>query len=767
MMTAHYIKVALRTLLKYKVQSFCSMFGIAIAFTCVALAVFWSHYEETYDSFHRNSGRIYQCQIENVFSERIVINQSGHPLRIPPYMEETYPEVEKACGIKLLPFNNGRILMVTSGALGMFDFEWIEGNSNVESWNEKQVGISEELARKLFGNSSPIGKKIDESYNNTGELEIVAVYETWTRHSNYRFDLLGHMKIGNKLSNIGDNDFYVMLNSHSDHERFIEKLQNDTIHGVTRGPFTVKSIIPLTSIHYVSPTRKANLQIEYVHLFSLAAILLSICALLNYMTLFVARLLTKGRDMALRTICGASGWQLSKLLMVEYILLLLGVFLISGVFIEGGMSLFMEYAMIDVDRFTVYAGCLFLLLFVIVLAILLSFFPILYFKRKTLRMQIEPASVANGTYTFRKASICVQLFASLLFIFCATLMFKQIHYLTHSDIGIERNNIAYMTINHSCDKYAAVEILRQQPSVKDVQFVSDKLYPCEVRTGFQVNSWEEKADDTPSFSTKRVPINDSIANFFGIEIKEGLTSFDALNDNEILVDEMFVKAMNVANPIGKSIQNFKTSLKIVGIVHHFQAQNPREPIVPILYSKALDPRFLTYIAIKYDGDFTSFSDIIIKTLEQRGIDVMSLSDAEETFKGYMENEYNYLKLLSMITVVILLIALFGVYALILQECERQRKNIAIRKVYGAQVKDILMMFFKEYMLQVAIAASVAFPIGYVLMKGWLEGYSRQTGVGIGVFLGIFVGMSVLVSLCIGWHVWKAANENPATAVKKE
>lgn len=135
-------------------------------------------------------------------------------------------------------------------------------------------------------------------------------------------------------------------------------------------------------------------------------------------------------------------------------------------------------------------------------------------------------------------------------------MFKQIHYLTHSDIGIERNNIAYMTINHSCDKYAAVEILRQQPSVKDVQFVSDKLYPCEVRTGFQVNSWEEKADDTPSFSTKRVPINDSIANFFGIEIKEGLTSFDALNDNEILVDEMFVKAMNVANPIGKSIQNF-------------------------------------------------------------------------------------------------------------------------------------------------------------------------------------------------------------------
>ena len=65
------------------------------------------------------------------------------------------------------------------------------------------------------------------------------------------------------------------------------------------------------------------------------------------------------------------------------------------------------------------------------------------------------------------------------------------------------------------------------------------------------------------------------------------------------------------------------------------------------------------------------------------------------------------------------------------------------------------------------AALVAFPIGYVLMKGWLEGYSRQTGVGIGVFLGIFIGMAFLVMLCIGWHVWRAANENPATTVKKE
>ena len=139
----------------------------------------------------------------------------------------------------------------------------------------------------------------------------------------------------------------------------------------------------------------------------------------------------------------------------------------------------------------------------------------------------------------------------------------------------------------------------------------------------------------------------------------------------------------------------------------------------------------------------------------------------EVEKAYLKSEFNLLKLLGIVTVISLLIALFGVYALIMQECERHRKEIAIRKVNGAQVKDILTMFFKQYMMQVVVAAVVAFPIGYVLMKRWLQNYSRQTEVSLWIFVSIFVGVSALVMLCIGWRVWRAANENPAVVIKKE
>ena len=133
----------------------------------------------------------------------------------------------------------------------------------------------------------------------------------------------------------------------------------------------------------------------------------------------------------------------------------------------------------------------------------------------------------------------------------------------------------------------------------------------------------------------------------------------------------------------------------------------------------------------------------------------------------MKSESNLLQLLGITTIVSMLIALFGIYALIVQSCKQHRKEIALRKVHGAQVKDILTMFFKQYMAQVLVSSAIAFPIGYALMKRWLEGYSRQTDISAWIFLSIFVGVSALVTLCISYRVWKAANENPADVVKSE
>jgi len=115
----------------------------------------------------------------------------------------------------------------------------------------------------------------------------------------------------------------------------------------------------------------------------------------------------------------------------------------------------------------------------------------------------------------------------------------------------------------------------------------------------------------------------------------------------------------------------------------------------------------------------------------------------------------------------ILIAVFGVYSLAVLTCQQRRKEIAIRKVHGAEVSDIMYIFFKEYLLLLALAALVAFPVGYLIMKRWVENYVKQTSMDAWIFALIFLIVFAVIVFSIFSTIWKAANENPAEVVKSE
>lgn len=759
----HYLKIAYRNHSKHKIQSITSLLSLAIAFACVSLAGFWNNYEQTYDSFLPDYERIYK--IANIRSGETTLNDEWS-MPLPAYLMENYAELDKACGVspelyykqivindQVLPSSSANI---TPEAVEMFDIQWIEGNRNMESWKENEVAVSEQMARKICGKDSPLGLKfrLQSIYGKkTGEYQIVAIFKTRPKHSNFTFDILGKLKSPSYC------ETYVQFKPKVDTKLFLQKLMVDSFKDLTmlRG-IKPNVLTPLKKVHYTYPEKRQNVRMDDVKLFTGAAALLSICALLNYLTLFVSRLRNRGRDIALRTICGSTSWQMGILLMVEYLLLLLGALFFSIVFIELVYGHFVELAQLEIDRLTIYTGCSYLLLFILVLATLFSLIPILYFKRKTLRIQMESVPVQSSSNRFRIAGVSVQLFISLLFIFCATIMIKQVHFLIHDDIHIERKNIASLRL-YRMHADQIMDILRQIPSVTDMVIADPPLFPFfDSKRPVTLTDIEDKEDMV--LYAQSVRITSDIARFYGLKMKEGDENFDLANYGECFINETLAKQLGFSNPIGKTFHKGHQVIK--GVIYDYAYQSPSEPIRAVLFGKGNTDGFC--VGFKYTGDFAVCKAAIEKTFEGHPF---SLDDGETVYKNYLISEINLLKLLNIITAISVLIALFGVYALILQECERQRKNIAIRKVYGAQVKDILMMFFKQYMLQVVIAAAFAFPIGYALMKRWLENYSRQTSIGIEVFLGIFIGMAFLVMLCIGWHVWRAANENPATAVKKE
>ena len=766
-MITHYLKVAVRNLLKYKTQSAISLLGLAMAFACIALSIYWEHYEKTYDTFHPNVERIYRIRKTSIDGD--ITQYTTNKMK--DYLKEKYPEVETACSIENnytrkmewrgTTYLSQSLLKVTPEFVDMFHLEWLEGNGNLVSYTDNQLAISSRMATRIFGDESPIGKKLKTDTDM--EYEICAIFKEWPKHSNYQFEFLSPLKMDNEKPNYYKFATYLMLHQNIDQEEFIEKLKNDTIQLQAKGAKEVYDIItPLQELHYTYPVIDLNVQIEHIRLFAWAALIVALSALLNYLTLFISRIRNRNHNMALRIVNGSSGFQLFTMLMTEYLVMLLAAWLVGMLFIEIFMGTFVDWSGLSASREAIYIGCMLSLALVLFCACLLSIIPIQYFKRKTLQ-----AHIVKRQSHFRLISVCIQLFASMLFIFCSITMYRQIQYLLHADIGVQREKIACVYVNKEDNPERKLQLIRQLPMIKRALLVSIPFFPSE---GFSHSRTETK-DGIIEF--RLMEISDSIADFYGVTLKEGTQSFN-LGKQEIIVNEELAKRLNIEHPIGHKLNHYG---KIVGIMHNFPVKPPTQPMEPILFYGSTLTRSIgrmgVFIAYSYQGDKeeckTAVRETFINDIVKDGTPspYYFIRDGEDVYNEYLKSEINLSKLLGCITFISILIALFGVYALAVQSCEHRRKEIAIRKINGAKMTTILRMFFKEYLYLIAIASAFAFPIGYVLMKSWLERYIFQIDITLGMFLEILFGITLLVAFCICWHVWKVSNENPADVVKSE
>ena len=753
-MIIHYLKVAVRNLLKYPTQSLISILGLAMAFACTALGVYWEHYEKTYDTFHPNGERIYRIR-QAFLTGRIShgLNKEAKDL-----LEARYPEIESVCfstpgyidGINAggKSHSGEPMLGVTPEFADMFNVEWLAGNSNLASYGEQQYAISDKLAQEVYGDvSAAVGQRFED--NNGNGYEVTAVFKKWSLHSNFIFDLLKPVR----LENYADNEYrfytYAILTSKANPQQFIEKISTDTIKQNHRLQlFDV--ITPLRELHYTFPMVGQNIGMEHLKLFNRAAGIVALCALLNYLTLFVSRIRTRNHNMALRVVHGASGTQLFFMLMTEYLVLLLASMLVSMLFVDIFTNTFLELTQLHITRFDVYGGSARMLGFILMCSFLLSFVPIQYFKRKSLY-----AHITRGRSYFRPASVCIQLMVSLTFIFCSLTMYRQIQFLLNGNIGIERKNIASIFVRRNGEE--CLQLIKQLPMIEEAMNTTSSLNP---ENGFTDLVFEA---GNGLKTCSMVEINDSIARFYGIRMKEGCTSFE-LNGTDIIINETLARQLEQDKTLEEKVRR---QGNIVGVAYDYYSKPPTQPVEPIIFTKPHEnaPDFVVF---KYSGDLAACRKAVEKALEGKVDRSYSrVVDAEETYYEYLKSEMNLSKLLGIITVICILIALFGVYALAVQSCEQRRKEIAIRKVNGAHMTDILKMFFKEYLLLTGIASAVAFPTGYALMKGWLESYVLQLDITVWMYAEIFIGVFVLVTLCIIWHVWRVANENPAEVVKSE
>ena len=176
---------------------------------------------------------------------------------------------------------------------------------------------------------------------------------------------------------------------------------------------------------------------------------------------------------------------------------------------------------------------------------------------------------------------------------------------------------------------------------------------------------------------------------------------------------------------------------------------------------------VSYVTLIHEpGMRKEFTAEIEETMKKHFPDLIyKLYFSEDMLADKMRSELNLMTILMIISAVCILVAVFGVYSIVTLACAQRRKEIALRKIHGATLADILSIFIKEYGLIVLAASAVAFPVGYIIMKQWVAQYVKQAPIAWWIYAVILLAIVLLIALSVGSRVWRTARENPAEVIK--
>ena len=793
-MILHYLKVAWRNLLKYRTQSIVSILGLAVGLACFALSAFWMHYEMTYDTFHRDADRLYLVGVNNVSFGRSA--SSYTPYALGHYLKEHYSEIEDYCQFEtsvLFVLKDNRMLELPvltpdTTALRMLDIRTLDGDeSYLRSCGtaDDRIAITEKTARLLFGTTDVIGRSVTDA-NRNKEYTIASVVSDWGVHTNFPYAFL----TAGKAQEGWDDYWYrtlIKVRPGTDAAQLLEKMNAHFPEELTKSKYRARTgltrfyLEPLTGLRATEGFINKNnqtVQFRYITWFAAVGVLIIACAFLNYLTIYADRFRTRRKEMALRQICGAGLRSLVALLCTDFLLTVLAALVVGMVLVEVLMPAFLRYSLIQDADFSLYRSALLYITCVSVVMMVVVALSVWFFQKRSLHGHIHAGNTPSGT-AWRKGSVVLQLTVCLAFIFCTVAMQMQLHHLRSVDTGMDYRGRAAVSIWMGVDMNVWAEKIKALPMVTEVvRPVYWPLLGMGASTSSLIDGWTGKEDRLEQpLTIDDVLAGEEFFRFYDMKLLAGEWVSAKSDYRQVNIMESTARRMGWTpeEAVGKQLFFVNREVKpmtVIGVVKDCAYKSPTAELPNTAFVNTdrmewMHPR--CFVLFKYRPGTWDECRRRIEEMQRAELPdrKLFLFSEEERYNDYLKSEDALSSLLGFSSAVCVFISIFGIYSLVTLACERRRKEIAIRKVNGAGVKDILAMFFREYALLLVVSALIAFPAAWWAMKRWIENYNRQVEIGILPFLLIFVGVTCCVVLCIGHRIWKTANENPAEVVKRE
>jgi uncharacterized protein involved in tolerance to divalent cations len=385
------------------------------------------------------------------------------------------------------------------------------------------------------------------------------------------------------------------------------------------------------------------------------------------------------------------------------------------------------------------------------------------FRRRTLSTNIR-----RNNKLFRRVSIVLQLIISIGFAFCTVIILKQMYHLHNTDLGFTFKN--HGSVSPHGDKYGEIDVsiledkMKQMPEITEIITGCQPLIPLMGRGSWRVYKWDGQTEGDQLMNIEDCQVTEQFLLHYEMRLVEG----ELLSDNDdpkyVMINESAAKMFGWDKAVGKSFNEYI----IKGVIANTYNMSPTIAAQPIFYKHIDDNNKSSTILFKYQEDSwqsckKKIEEIIAK--EYPNVLFTVFYNAEEEFDKFLKSENTLLRILTLVSLVCVIVCIFGFVSMVSLTCEERRKEIAIRKINGATIKDILDIFFKEYLTLLVIGALIAFPVGYIIMKRWLENYVMQTEISAWVYIAILLALIMAIVVCVGGKVLKTSRENPAEAIK--
>ncbi|MEM0940050.1 MAG: FtsX-like permease family protein [Bacteroidota bacterium] len=810
---SNYMKVSWRDLTRNKTFSAINLIGLVSGMTIFLLIMQYVLFENSFDTFHKDVDRIYRVINDRYQNGELVQRGMITYPTVGKLLKEDFPEIESYTRMtynlrNYLQFDGethliNKFLLADEHFLTFFDFPLLIGDPKSALDGPFQIALTESYAKKLT-KSKDVSLLIDETITLYGvPCKITAIAKDAPNNSHLQFDLLVSYKTfiataGEEADNsMSWSDFYhyVKLKNGVDkkviHNKLAEFGKRHFKDGEVSGAIEEFSFQPLLE------ARMDN-TLEYeigdvtdgsvVSLILVIGLFILMIAWINYINLTTSRAIQRAKEVGIRKSIGCSKSQLIWQFVVEtglingialgisvVLVLILQPYFNALTELQLGLDILLSTSIANIPTLLFLAGSLILII------ILVAIHPSLVTSRFTTQEVLKGSFKMKGEIVWlRKGLVVFQFSIAVIFITGVLVVNKQIDYMVNKDLGIDidKNLVIYGPASFQFDSTLIPTIdsyKNELLSLSGVDKVATTSRVAGRKTGriFHVRSLDNPELD--NLTTNFINADHEYTEVFGLKVLAGrdLDITDHNSDGNlvrnIIVNESAVQLLGYRHPteaINTRVNFFGKNWIIIGVVNDFHQRSLHEPIEPIFILPYYENQ--QSFALKISGDpqrlLHEIREIFLKHFPGNYFDYYFLKDKYQ--ESYLA-EFRLADVSKVFAFFSILVATLGLYGLVMITLLKKTKEIGVRKVLGANLRQLLFLVNKDFLTLILIATLIGTPVAFLGLQKWKAGFAYSTDIGISVLIFASVALMVICLITISFHVGKVIRNNPVDSLRNE